>query len=154
MTNITIANLETTTDTEGGAAVSDPQPGLFDSADVISTHSRKQAIEDGVLVDVSKVAQEAGFTMPVALTTAVWADYVTPDPRSVPYGQSVEGRLWDVLWMARSYVRRARPGQSEILLQVIFIMKERQRRVVTFNAVCGPGDNAEPVITILLPRED
>ena len=33
-------------------------------------------------------------------------------------------------------------------------MKERQRRVVTLKAVCGPGDRAEPVITIMLPRED
>ena len=127
---------------------------MFENADVISTYTRKQAIEDGVLVDVSKMAQEAGFRMPVAVTCAVWADYVTPDPRSVPYGQSVEGRLWDVLWMARCYIRRAQPGQPEILFQVIFIMKERQRRVITLKAVCGPGDNAEPAITIMLPHED
>ena len=36
--------------------------------------SRAQAIEDGVLVDVSDIAKEAGFRYPVALTSALWAD--------------------------------------------------------------------------------
>ena len=152
-TNNTTGNPETPTSAESGVTASAPRPGLFDDADVISTYTREQAIEDGVLVDVSETAREAGFTIPVAVTSAVWADYVTPDPRSVPYGQSVEGRLWDVLWMARCYIRRAQPGQPEILFQVIFIMKERQRRVITLKAVCGPGDNAEPAITIM-PHED
>ena len=38
----------------------------------ISTYSRAQAIEDGILVDVSDTAREAGFTIPVAATRTVW----------------------------------------------------------------------------------
>ena len=37
---------------------------------VISCYSRAQAIEDGVLVDVTNMAREAGFKWPVALTHA------------------------------------------------------------------------------------
>jgi len=33
-------------------------------------------------------------------------------------------------------------------------MKEKQPRAVTLKAVCGPGDNLEPVITIMTPDED
>jgi hypothetical protein len=33
-------------------------------------------------------------------------------------------------------------------------MKARQRRLVTLKAMCGPGDQGEPVITIMLPEED
>jgi hypothetical protein len=44
--------------------------------EVISTYTRAQAIEDGVLVDAGSIALEAGFTGPVALTSAVWADCV------------------------------------------------------------------------------
>ena len=36
--------------------------------EVISSYSRAQAIEDGVLVDVSSVAREAGINFPIALT--------------------------------------------------------------------------------------
>ena len=28
------------------------------------------------------------------------------------------------------------------------------RRLVVLKAVCGPGDTAEPVLTIMLPEED
>lgn len=41
---------------------------------VIHSYSRAQAIEDGVLVDVSSMAKEAGFIWPVAVTAAVWGN--------------------------------------------------------------------------------
>ena len=41
--------------------------------DVIFSYSRKQAIEDGALVDASIVAKEASFRYPVVVTAAVWA---------------------------------------------------------------------------------
>ncbi|MCP4286877.1 MAG: hypothetical protein GY792_20935, partial [Gammaproteobacteria bacterium] len=44
--------------------------------EVISTYTRAQAIEDGVLVDAGPTAKEIGFRFPVALTSAVWADCV------------------------------------------------------------------------------
>jgi hypothetical protein len=39
---------------------------------VIHAYSRAEALEDGVLVDVTSTAREAGFRIPVALTRAVW----------------------------------------------------------------------------------
>ena len=66
---------------------------------VIFAYTRKQAIADGVLVDVTETAKEAGFQVPVAVTHAVWAEYVAV-PEGVE-GQDEAGRLWDVLWMCR-----------------------------------------------------
>ena len=74
--------------------------------EVIYSYSRAQAIEDGVLVDVSEMATEAGFKHPTALTRAVWDDCVR-----VPEGlsdQDEEGRLWDVLWMSAFAIRKHR----------------------------------------------
>jgi hypothetical protein len=119
--------------------------------EVISSYSRAQAIEDGYLVDVSEVAKEAGIKFPVAVTRTVWDGYITPDTRAEKLGQSESGRLWDTLWMLRCNLKR---GGSEIRYQLYYIMKERQKRLVTLKAVCGPGDDAEPVITIMLPEED
>ena len=39
---------------------------LFADADVIHAYTRSQAIEDGVLVDVTAAAREAGFKIPVS----------------------------------------------------------------------------------------
>ena len=120
--------------------------------ETIYSYSRAQAIEDGYLIDVSTMAQEAGIRFPVALTRAVWDEYITPDERSLKYGQSEEGRLWDTLWMFRVAARRT---QTDTLhYQLFFIMKKRQRRLITLKAVIGPGDDAYPVITIMKPEED
>ena len=40
----------------------------------ISVYTRRQAIDDGVLVDVTKWANEAGFKLPAVVTRAVWED--------------------------------------------------------------------------------
>jgi hypothetical protein len=67
---------------------------MFENSDLIHSYSRAQAIEDGVLIDVSATAREAGIRWPVALTRAAWERCV-----SVPPGvacQDEAGRLWDV----------------------------------------------------------
>ena len=48
--------------------------------DYIYRYSRAQAVEDGVLVDVSKIAREAGITFPVAVTCAVWEQCIAVPP--------------------------------------------------------------------------
>jgi hypothetical protein len=65
---------------------------------LIHAYTRVQAIADGVLIDVSETAKEAGFHIPVALTAGVWARYVEV-PEGVS-GQDEKGRLWDLLWSA------------------------------------------------------
>lgn len=127
---------------------------LFEKADIVYSYTRKQAIEDGELVDVSKTAIECGIKIPVAVTRALWDGYIVPDKRSRPYGQSEAGRLWDVLFILRQAARSSPVISALFLFEVIFIQKLRQRRLVKLKAVCGPGDDGLPVITLMLPNED
>lgn len=127
--------------------------GLF--GPVLFAYTRKQALADGVLVDVSETAKEAGFRIPVALTRAVWAEQVEA-PEGVER-QDEAGRLWDVLWMARYGITQGKNRDaSEILfsLQVRNDNREGEPPLATLKAVCGPDDDAEPCITIMLPEED
>lgn len=119
--------------------------------DPISVYTRAQAIEDGVLIDVSETAREAGISFPVAITVGLWAEHVVPGEKDAARGQDVAGRLWDVLWMFRMAARRG--GGRELLYRVIFVKNGRQR-TETIKAICGPGDNMEPVLTLSLPHED
>jgi hypothetical protein len=125
---------------------------MFNKDDIIHSYTRKQALEDGFLVDVSITALEAGFNYPVALTRAVWDTYIVPDERSRKWGQSERGRLWDCVWMLR-LAARASKGDT-VYFKLYFIMKEKQRRLITLKSICGPGDDGEPVITVMLPDED
>lgn len=126
---------------------------MFDDTfgDVIHSYSRAQAIDDGILVDVSATAREAGIKFPVAMTRTVWTQYVEV-PRNV-ICQDEAGRLWDILWMLKC---AARNGGSEILykLHVRNDNRDRTPPLVTLKAMCGPGDDMAPVITIMLPEED
>jgi len=125
---------------------------VWEDAEIISTYTRAQAIEDGVLVDVSKVAREAGFVYPVALTAAVWA-MIEDIPERLVGIQDVQGRLWDVVWMARLAARR---GGSQTIYRLILDRIENGRAVkyADLKLHCGPGDDMEPVITLMLPNED
>ncbi len=120
--------------------------------EVISVYTRAQAIEDGVLVDVTETAKEAGIKFPVALTEAVWNEYVRI-PQGVTH-QNESGRLWDIVFMFR-YAAANFSGDTLLFkLHVRNDNREATPPLVTLKAVCGPGDTPEPVITIMLPDED
>jgi hypothetical protein len=125
---------------------------MFENADLIYRYTRAQAIEDGVLIDVSTVAREAGITYPVALTRAAWGRCVTGPPGVEC--QDEAGRLWDVLWLLRLAVGRS-DGGSEVRFGVHVRDDNRERTppLMRLKAVCGPGDAGEPVITVMLPEE-
>jgi hypothetical protein len=127
--------------------------GFWDDAEVISVYTRAQALEDG-LVDVSEMAKEAGIKFPVALTAAVYGQYVEV-PEGIT-GQDERGRLWDILWMFRCAAAKFDGSTLLFKLYVRNHTRERlgSRDLVTLKAVCGPGDTPDPVITIMLPEED
>ena len=127
--------------------------------EVIYSYSRAQALADGVLIDVSDTAREAGFRWPVALTAAVWADCVAwsemDSAKQTPQDES--GRLWDVVFMAAHAVRTKTGGGAELLYDLACVPcdgEARQAVVTTLKLIVGPGDGGEPVVTILLPDED
>lgn len=119
--------------------------------EVIHHYSRAQAIADGVLVDVSKVAQELGFRAPAAVTAAVWTRCVAWQNEEA--GQDEQGRLWDVLWLARLAARSAKE-QSEVGYTLRLEQTGGVVERVALRLCIGPGDEGEPVITIMLSEED
>ena len=129
----------------------------FDDMPVIYSYSRAQAIEDGVLVDLTEWARETGFTVPVACTAAVWNGHIVPADELRELGQSERGRCHDVLWTLQLAIRRQqKPGADTVMFDVIFLQPPAPGKQVTvrLKSMCGPGDAAEPVVTIMLPDED
>jgi hypothetical protein len=124
---------------------------MFENADLIHRYTRADAIADGVLIDVSATAKEAGFKYPVALTAAAWVKCVAV-PSSV-LCQDEAGRLWDVT-MLRLAVRGQGAAEVRFGVHVRNDNRERTPPLVNLKAVCGPGDQCEPVITVMLPEED
>lgn len=117
---------------------------------VISSYSRAEAIDDGTLHDVSWLAREAGFKHPVAVTNGVWVSVVEPKGEAKRWGESNEGRLWDVLNMAMYRIRRGTNDESLVTFSVLATDEHGKQQTHELLVHCGPGDKAEPVITIML----
>lgn len=124
----------------------------------IYVYSRSQALEDGVLVDVTLMAKEAGFKIPVAVTHAVWDECInwTNEDSQKQIYQDLTGRLWDVLWMLHLACKRN--ADEEDLNYRLYVVprdgRSKKPRQIELKAIIGGGDNGEPVITIMLPNED
>lgn len=121
----------------------------------IHVHTRAQLIADGDLIDVSETAKEAGFKFPVAVSAAVWGEYIEPSKTdSKRWGQDVQGRLWDTLWMLFVAIKSSKGnGGQRTDYEVRFRIKGQLRRIQLY-AIIGPGDHGEGVITIMKPGED
>ncbi len=153
--------------------------GITAFGPVIYAYTRKQAVADGVQVDVTKTAQEAGLQFalannrfwgthlvglgkpikfPMFLTRAVWEAYVAlPAGGSAQApGQDEAGRLWDVVWMTRFGILRRPPGCTRIPVAMYVRNDNRAARLVKLIATCSAldMDDPQPAITVMMPDED
>lgn len=130
--------------------------------DAVYQYTREQAIEDGVLIDVTATAKEIGIKYPAALTTTVYDEYVVV-PKALKGIQDEAGRLFDILWMYTWAIRIGEISGNQGLFSVSFLMCETKstseqartrQETITLKAVCGPNDDGSPCITIMKPDED
>lgn len=130
----------------------------MDGYEVIHRYTRAQAIADGVLIEATATGFEAGFKLSLCLTTGAWAECVTWTRKDGGLGQDEHGRLWDVITQASRAARMPRNRDKDrvdfTVLRIPDEGKGRQPRPVSLVLHIGPGDNAEPVLTIMLPHED
>jgi hypothetical protein len=122
--------------------------------EVVYSYTRSQAVADGIQVEVTRTAQEAGIHFPVFLTRSVYDAYVTVPPDVA--GQDEAGRLWDVVWMLRFAIRKAHTGQARLPFALYVRNDNHRPRVIKLIAMFGPLDidDPAPAITVLLPDED
>lgn len=133
---------------------------FFTDADLIHIHSHAQALEDGTLHDLSDLAAQAGYKLPVHVAYGAWADAIAwpHDDTS----QDEVGRAWDVLvmaaWAVRAAVRRGavRRGATADLITFTVLRVEAPGEApepVDLGIEIGPGDAGEPVFTITAPSD-
>lgn len=134
----------------------------------ICAYTRKEAIADGIQVQIPEaIRKEAGWKIPVFTTATVWDKYVCV-PKELPNeGQSENGRLWDILWMARFHKMVPKKNYGTFQLSVVYPTNkgdwetnekrngENSRLVTLHIEVQGTDfDNPEPCIMISKPQDD
>lgn len=124
---------------------------FFADADVISSYSRTQAIEDGFLVDLSNnEVIKQNFKFPVTATAAVW-QIIDRAIKNRRYLNDLNGIISDICWMSKVNGRKL--SESARLFQVI-VRGAGRKSTYAMKIVCGPGDSLEPVLTIMMADED
>ena len=114
--------------------------------ETIFAYTRKQAVSDGVLVDLSQFPEfKQTWKWNVACTDTIWN---LIDAAVREEGKDLAGVLWDLTTMMRFAARRT-PETDSILFRVIIGRKTHQLKLHV-----GPGDCGEPVITVMMPNED
>jgi hypothetical protein len=125
------------------------EDGPFAGFEVIHVYTRAQAIEDGTLVDLSAVAPDVcreHYKYPVACTSEVWG-IIEKAVENEKHCNDLKGIIHDILWMSRKNIVQT-IDESAVLFKVI-ITGVGPQKLLTFKIVCGPGDNGEPVLTIM-----
>ena len=120
---------------------------------IIFSYTRKQAIEDGVLIDVTEQAAEIGFKVNTCVTDHLYGDYLAPPAGLEGEGQSLEGRLHDLLFRTLIAAKASSTGDC-VEFDVLFLMSPGRWDTVHVLAIMGPGDHGEPVLTIMLPEDE
>ena len=142
-------------ETISGYRLRSTRDSIQDDDNLIYAYTRSQALADCVLVDISIMAKEAGFRYPTAITADLHAR-ITPNEREKALGQSYEGRLWDVVFLASFAARQAGLANQSQFEVSLFEAEEDPPHDIhhsTLNLwiVVGPGDEGEPVITMGFP---
>jgi hypothetical protein len=144
---------------------------MFEDADLISVYTRAQAIADGTLVDLTNATDRDGrklspFKWPVAMTATAFGETISAggewqkdadgnETLVLPGCQDFAGRMWDVFWMLLVAIQQSPDGSDCVRFAVsVLVNGESRRQTVRLKSLCGPGDDGEPVLTIMLPEED
>jgi hypothetical protein len=130
---------------------------IFQDAEIISTYTRAQAIDDGVLIDLSG-NDFMPFKYPVAVTVGLWnemasglkweRDHDKHDPKARNL-VGMDERINDLLNMAVMASKAMKKPSDRAFFTVTF-----GKTPVKCWSLCGPSDTVDPVLTIMLEGED
>lgn len=120
----------------------------------IHSYSRADGINDGVLADLMQDEMlsvcRQHYKFPIACTSAVF-EVMRKAVENKRHCNDYAGILHDILWMSRCAGRKV--DESTVYFRVIITGAGRSK-YHNFKLIVGPGDQGEPVITILLQNED
>jgi hypothetical protein len=75
---------------------------------LVYSYSRAQAIEDGILVDVTDMAKAIGIKWHVAVTSSVWSNFIewTDDNGRRQGLDYTESRLWHIVFTLHLAIKK------------------------------------------------
>lgn len=123
---------------------------MIDDNDVPSASGRGEAFADDPLVDVTEMAQAAGYCVPVVVTWAVWCRHVRSAQGA---GQDEQGCLWAFLTACRNALTKSWVERRRLSFAAPVRGSSRGTVSCYVTAEFGPGEDGRSRLTIMLPHE-
>lgn len=116
-------------------------------------YTRKEALDDGLLIDISKQARKHGIDQSVAITTALYYRCIEPDLDPGQAAQSLDERMHEVLTALGQRLAGA-SGLVFLSFRCSFILRACPIEYEEVEIICA-SDDVEPGETWLtLMQED
>lgn len=128
----------------------------LENCDVIYSYTRKQALEDGVLVDLTKWGKASekfpsGFTCSVAFTNTLWVAVQNLPNLNIGLRQ-IKDRSIDVIYQGAKALREAMTHhEDEAVFDVVLPQKGKAEVKEQLLIQFHEGDEGEPAVTIGFP---
>jgi hypothetical protein len=123
--------------------------GFYDWA-IIHAYTRADALRDGELVAADpELLQQAGFRWPLAYTRSVFVSCIDRTGTNEHHADR-HNREQAILTALHTAIRaHTNPDDRTLAFTVRLTPRVGDEQQITLYAGFGPGDNAEPVITVL-----
>lgn len=100
---------------------------LFDGFEVISSYSVEQALEDGVLVNLSEMFKseitDCGILIPLYATRSVFDNYINLTPAAKRAQNTEKARAWDLIYMSRQALKAAAKTGNKYYFKFYCVVK-------------------------------
>jgi hypothetical protein len=116
----------------------------MDDENIISRYTRENAIDDGVLVDVTEQAKETGIRVPTVITGHL--HQALEEIPETSAGQDYRGRLHDVLWMTFLKLKVMQATRNDDFPALVDVIIDSQKQTL-WAVVDGDG------LTIMFPED-
>lgn len=124
-------------------------PGIPAATGISLFRSWQQALEERLIVPVSpELAKQAGFRVPVALSSAAWEE-------CVEWAEAeAQEATWSILLAAHCAIRaKTERGATARFSLSRLAFGDAEASTVPLIAIVGPGDDKAPALTIYLDAE-
>ena len=126
---------------------------MFQDFEVIHTYTQQQAVEDGILVNLTELftneVKESGILIPLYCTRSVYENYINLTDAAKRASNDEKGRAWDLIFMSRPALKAAAKTGNSYLFKFCCVVKRIKPTLCTCKVMYDGSS-----FTILETNED
>ncbi len=112
---------------------------MFNDFHVIDSYSQQQAVEDGILANLSELfpieIKECGINIPLFCTSSVFENYIKLTPTAERALNDEKGRAWDLIFMSKQALKAAAKTGNKYYFKFYCVVKRIKPTLCTCKVV-------------------